>query len=91
MGQRAPLHCTRTQLGVAPATRTRGNHQVGLIACNDYILLECCIYSIISKHFSGHPAELRILKLFHEVRRQWTACSGRAALPGTGIRVQRRA
>jgi hypothetical protein len=41
--------------------------QVGLIACNDYILLECCIYSIIHKHFEDHPQLPRVLKIFHEV------------------------
>lgn len=41
--------------------------EVGLIACNDYILLECCIYRIIRKHFAGHPAYMEINDLFHEV------------------------
>mmetsp|Transcript_13916 Transcript_13916/g.24387 ORF Transcript_13916/g.24387 Transcript_13916/m.24387 type:complete len:358 (+) Transcript_13916:97-1170(+) len=41
--------------------------KVGLVACNDYILLECCIYQIINKHFDGHANHLRVLKLFHEV------------------------
>jgi len=42
--------------------------QVGLIACNDYILIECCIYRIIKHNFSGHPAYVQIMDLFHEVR-----------------------
>jgi len=42
--------------------------QVGLIACNDYILIECCIYRIIKYNFSGHPAYLQLIELFHDVR-----------------------
>eukprot|EP00195_Chlamydomonas_chlamydogama_P012902 CAMPEP_0202897368 /NCGR_PEP_ID=MMETSP1392-20130828/6140_1 /ASSEMBLY_ACC=CAM_ASM_000868 /TAXON_ID=225041 /ORGANISM="Chlamydomonas chlamydogama, Strain SAG 11-48b" /LENGTH=359 /DNA_ID=CAMNT_0049582977 /DNA_START=181 /DNA_END=1260 /DNA_ORIENTATION=+ len=41
--------------------------KVGLIACNDFILLECCIYRIIKKHFADHPAYVQIMDLFHEV------------------------
>ncbi|GAX81541.1 hypothetical protein CEUSTIGMA_g8969.t1 [Chlamydomonas eustigma] len=44
--------------------------EVGLIACNDYILLECCIYRIIKKHFAGHAAYMDIMDLFHEVTYQ---------------------
>lgn len=45
-----------------------GAPQVGLVACNDYILLECCIYRVIKNHFSSHPAYTKINDLFHEVR-----------------------
>lgn len=41
--------------------------QVGLIACNDYILLECCIYNVIKRHFAGHSSYVHILDLFHDV------------------------
>lgn len=42
--------------------------QVGLIACNDYILIECCIYRIIKHHFGGHPSYVQLMEIFHEVR-----------------------
>jgi len=42
-------------------------NKVGMVACNDYILLECCIYSIIKRHFAGHPAYVKIMELFHDV------------------------
>lgn len=38
-----------------------------MIACNDYILLECCIYSILKRHFRGHAAYAQLMDLFHEV------------------------
>ncbi|KAG1667866.1 hypothetical protein FOA52_011054 [Chlamydomonas sp. UWO 241] len=41
--------------------------KVGLLACNDYILLEAHIYRFIKKHFSGHVAYGQILELFHDV------------------------
>ncbi|GFR40856.1 hypothetical protein Agub_g1506, partial [Astrephomene gubernaculifera] len=41
--------------------------KVGMIACNDYILLECCIFRILRKHFRGQPAYAQLLDLFHEV------------------------
>jgi farnesyl diphosphate synthase len=44
--------------------------KVGLIACNDYILLECCIYRIIKKYLAGHPAYIEITDLFHDVTYQ---------------------
>lgn len=56
-----------------PQLHLPGLTQVGLIACNDYILLECCIYAIVKRHFAGHPAYVQILDLFHEVR---VACCG---------------
>lgn len=44
--------------------------KVGLIACNDYILLECCIYRIIKSHFKEHPQYVELLELFHDVTYQ---------------------
>ena len=41
--------------------------QVGLVACNDYIILESCIYRILQQHFRSHPSYAQILDLFHEV------------------------
>ena len=41
-----------------------------MIACNDYILLECCIYRIVKKHFSSHEAYAAVNDLFHEVTYQ---------------------
>jgi hypothetical protein len=40
-----------------------------MIACNDYILLECAIYRILKIHFGGHAAYTQLLDLFHDVRR----------------------
>lgn len=48
--------------------------QVGLVACNDYILLECCIFRILKNHFSKHASYLQLIELFHEVRKhEWEA------------------
>ncbi|KAK9808336.1 hypothetical protein WJX73_003383 [Symbiochloris irregularis] len=44
--------------------------QVGLVACNDYIILESCIYRILQHHFSSHPSYAKILELFHETTHQ---------------------
>ena len=41
--------------------------QVGLVACNDYIILESCIYRILQQHLRQHPSYAEILELFHEV------------------------
>ena len=41
--------------------------QVGLVACNDYIILESCIYRILQRYFRTHPSYAQILDLFHEV------------------------
>ncbi|EFJ41223.1 hypothetical protein VOLCADRAFT_98778 [Volvox carteri f. nagariensis] len=41
--------------------------KVGMIACNDYILLDCCIYRILKKHFRSHSAYAQLVDLFHEV------------------------
>lgn len=46
------------------------DRQVGMVACNDYILLECCIYRILKFHFSGSAAYGQLLELFLEVRQQ---------------------
>ena len=40
--------------------------QVGLIATNDSIVLEGCIYRILQRHFRTSPAYGQILELFHE-------------------------
>lgn len=42
--------------------------QVGMIACNDYILLECCMFRILKQHFASSPSYVKLLDLFHEVR-----------------------
>lgn len=39
---------------------------VGLIACNDYIILECCIYRFVKKVFQSEPYYAHILDLFLE-------------------------
>lgn len=41
--------------------------QVGLVACNDYIILESCIYRILKKHFGQKPYYGLLLDFFHEV------------------------
>lgn len=40
---------------------------VGLIAINDGILLNSCIYSLLRENFSKEPAYLQIMHLFHEI------------------------
>ena len=42
--------------------------QVGLVAINDGIILESCIYRILKKHFGSQPYYADLLDLFHEVR-----------------------
>lgn len=44
--------------------------QVGMVACNDYILLECCIYRILKFHFAESPSYGRLLDLFLETTYQ---------------------
>ena len=44
-----------------------GDMQVGLVACNDYIILESCIYRILKKHFGSQPYYAQLLDFFHEV------------------------
>eukprot|EP00201_Polytomella_parva_P008941 CAMPEP_0175056390 /NCGR_PEP_ID=MMETSP0052_2-20121109/10642_1 /TAXON_ID=51329 ORGANISM="Polytomella parva, Strain SAG 63-3" /NCGR_SAMPLE_ID=MMETSP0052_2 /ASSEMBLY_ACC=CAM_ASM_000194 /LENGTH=354 /DNA_ID=CAMNT_0016321407 /DNA_START=2121 /DNA_END=3185 /DNA_ORIENTATION=- len=48
--------------------------KVGMVACNDYLLLERCIYSILRRHFKTHPAYADLVDLFHEVTFQ--TCHG---------------
>ncbi|KAK9837863.1 hypothetical protein WJX74_006667 [Apatococcus lobatus] len=40
--------------------------EVGLIATNDSIVLEGCIYRILQRHFRSSPSYGQILELFHE-------------------------
>lgn len=44
--------------------------KVGLVAINDGIILESCIYRILKLHFGKHPAYVELLDLFHEVTHQ---------------------
>ena len=44
-----------------------------MVACNDYILLESCIYRILQRHFSLLPYYAQLLELFHEVN-DWLTC-----------------
>ena len=37
------------------------------MACNDYIILESCIYRILKKHFGSQPYYAQLLDFFHEV------------------------
>mmetsp|Transcript_33022 Transcript_33022/g.105189 ORF Transcript_33022/g.105189 Transcript_33022/m.105189 type:complete len:364 (-) Transcript_33022:1348-2439(-) len=39
---------------------------VGMVACNDCILLETCIYAILKKYFRSHPMYVEIFELFQE-------------------------
>lgn len=39
---------------------------VGLVAINDGILLESCIYRVLARHFRTHPAYAALLELFHD-------------------------
>lgn len=43
---------------------------VGLLACNDYIVLESCLYRILSRHFGSTPYYARLLDLFHDTTHQ---------------------
>ena len=45
-----------------------------MVACNDYILLESCIYRILQRHFSSLPYYAQLLELFHEVN-NWRTCA----------------
>lgn len=38
-----------------------------MVACNDYIILESCIYRILKKHFAGRSFYPQLLDFFHEV------------------------
>lgn len=44
--------------------------KIGLVAINDGIILESCIYRILKKHFGNHPAYVNLMDLFHEVTHQ---------------------
>eukprot|EP00884_Botryococcus_braunii_P004540 jgi/Botrbrau1/14087/Bobra.182_3s0033.1 len=44
--------------------------EVGLLACNDYIILESCIYRILAAHFRNTPIYVSLLELFHESTHQ---------------------
>lgn len=44
--------------------------KVGMVACNDYILLECCIYRLLKFHFGDSPHYGRLLDLFLETTYQ---------------------
>ena len=37
------------------------------MACNDYIILESCIYRVLKKHFAGKAYYPLLLDFFHEV------------------------
>ena len=41
--------------------------QIGMVACNDYILLESCIYRMLQLNLAEHPSYAKLLELFHEV------------------------
>lgn len=44
--------------------------EVGLVAINDGIILESCIYRILKKHFGSSPIYVHLMDLFHEVTHQ---------------------
>ena len=44
--------------------------KVGMVAINDGIILESCIYRILKTHFGGHDAYIALVDLFHEVTHQ---------------------
>lgn len=39
-----------------------------MVAINDGIILESCIYRILKSHFKSSPYYTELLDLFHEVR-----------------------
>ncbi|KAL6772067.1 FPS1 [Auxenochlorella protothecoides x Auxenochlorella symbiontica] len=39
---------------------------VGMVAINDGIILESCIYRLLKLHFRAHPAYVHLLELFHD-------------------------
>ncbi|MCJ1319470.1 Farnesyl pyrophosphate synthetase [Xylographa vitiligo] len=41
--------------------------EVGMIAINDAVMIESCIYILLKKHFRQHPAYVSMMELFHEV------------------------
>ena len=38
-----------------------------MVACNDYIILESCIYRVLKKHFARRSFYPQLLDIFHEV------------------------
>ena len=44
--------------------------EVGLVACNDYIVLESCLYRILANHFKNEKYYSYLLDLFHETTHQ---------------------
>ncbi|PSC75133.1 farnesyl diphosphate synthase [Micractinium conductrix] len=44
--------------------------KVGMVAINDGIILEACIFRILRKHFCSLPSYVHLLDLFHEVTYQ---------------------
>ena len=42
--------------------------EVGLIAVNDAFVLEGMVFTILEKHLKDHPAYIKIIELFHQVR-----------------------
>ena len=42
--------------------------EVGLIAVNDAFVLEGMVFTILEKHLKDHPAYVKIMELFHQVR-----------------------
>jgi farnesyl diphosphate synthase len=44
--------------------------KIGLVAINDAIILESCIYRILKMHFRSSPAYVNLVDLFHEVTHQ---------------------
>lgn len=43
---------------------------IGLMACNDYIILDSCIYRILQRHFSKCSYYTQLMELFHETTHQ---------------------
>lgn len=41
--------------------------EVGLVAVNDALLIESCIYTVLRARFRGHPAYVAMLELFHDI------------------------
>ncbi len=38
-----------------------------MVAINDGILLEACIFRILQRHFREQPSYVQLMELFHEV------------------------
>jgi len=45
----------------------RLQEDVGLIAINDTLILESCIYKLLKKYFRNEKYYIDIVELFHEV------------------------